>query len=129
MRIINFAHPLTEENLREIEALTGCAVSEVVEVASQVDLQSPLEPQISPWLDGLGLSPKEWQTEPLLFNLPSLSCSAAVVLAMVHGRTGHFPPVLRLAPETGNVVTRFKVVEILNLQAIRERARGKRWND
>jgi len=126
VKIINFAHPLTEENLREIEALAGCTVSEVIEVPSQVDLASPLEPQLSSRLDGLGLSPGEWQTSPLLLNLPSLSYSAAVVLALVHGRAGHFPPVLRLAPETGNVVTRFKVAEILNLQAIRERARGKR---
>ena len=126
MKIINFAHPLTEENLREIEALAGHAVSEVIEVPSQIDLASPLEPQIASRLDELGLSPREWQTCPLLLNLPSLSCSAAVVLALVHGRAGHFPPVLRLAPEAGNVVTRFKVVEILNLQAIRERARGER---
>jgi len=126
VKIINFAHPLTEENLQEIKALAGCAVSEVFEVPSQVDLASPLEPQISSRLDGLSLSHREWQTSPLLLNLPSLSSSAAVVLALVHGRAGYFPPVLRLAPETGSVVTRFKVVEILNLQAIRERARGKR---
>lgn len=126
MRIINFSHPLTEQNLREIETLAGCAVSEVIEVPSQIDLQSPLEPQIASWLEDLGLSSREWQTEPLLINLPSLNYSAAVVLALVHGRMGHFPPVLRLVPETGSVVTRFKVMEILNLQAIRERARGKR---
>ncbi|NPV74235.1 MAG: hypothetical protein HPY89_10775 [Pelotomaculum sp.] len=127
MRIINFAHPLTEDNLQEIEALAGCAVLEVIDVPSQVDLASPLEPQLSSRLDELDFSPREWQTVPLLLNLPSLSCSAAVVLALVHGRAGYFPPVLRLAPETGSVVTRFKVVEILNLQAIRERARGKRY--
>ena len=126
MRIINFAHPLTKENLREIEALAGYAVLEVIDAPSQVDLERSLEPQLSSLLDGLGLSPKEWQTSPLLLNLPSLSCSAAVVLALMHGRTGHFPPVLRLAPATGSVVTRFKVAEILNLQAIRERARGER---
>jgi len=126
VRIINFAHPLTEDNLREIEVLAGCKVSEVIDVTSQVDLQSPLEPQISSRLDELGLSPREWQTGPSLLNLPSLSCSAAVVLALVHGRAGHFPSVLRLAPENENVVIRFKVVEILNLQAIRERSRGKR---
>jgi len=126
VRIINFAHPLTKENLREIEALAGYAVLEVIDAPSQVDLERSLEPQLSSLLDGLGLSPKEWQTSPLLLNLPSLSCSAAVVLALMHGRTGHFPPVLRLAPATGSVVTRFKVAEILNLQAIRERARGER---
>jgi hypothetical protein len=126
VRIINFAHPLTEDNLREIETLAGCTVSEVIEVPSQVELQSFLEPQIASRLDELGLSPREWQTGPLLINLPSLNCCAAVVLAMLHGRMGHFPAVLRLAAETRNVETCFKVVEILNLQAIREQARRKR---
>ncbi|WP_027357203.1 CRISPR-associated protein Csx15 [Desulfofundulus thermocisternus] len=126
MRIINFSHPLTEQNLREIENLTGCPVSEVIEVPSQVDLQSPLEPQIASRLDELGLSSRDWQTEPLLLNLPSLNCSAAVVLVIVHGRMGYFPPVLRLRPDNDGLVPRFTVAEILNLQAIRERARGKR---
>lgn len=55
--------------MREIENLTGCPVSEVIEVPSQVDLQSPLEPQLASRLDDLGLSSREWQTEPLLINL------------------------------------------------------------
>ncbi|HHW44409.1 MAG TPA: hypothetical protein GXX25_11505, partial [Desulfotomaculum sp.] len=77
-------------------------------------------------LENLGLTSQEWQTEPLLINLPSLSCSAAVVLALLHGRMGYFPPILRLRPDTDSLVPRFVVAEILNLQAIRERARGKR---
>ncbi len=107
----------------EIEKLAGAAVSEVIEVPSHIDRQSPLEPQIACRLDNLGLGFREWQTEPIIINLPSLNYSAAVVLAMLHGRIGHFPPVLRLVPETKGIATRFKVVEILNLQFIRERAR------
>ncbi len=126
MRIVNFAHPLTEEHLREIEALAGLRVSEVTDVPSQIDPQEPLEPQVEAMLDGLNLTSRQWQTLPLLVNLPSLSCSAAVLLALLHGRTGYFPSVLRLRPETGGLVSRFTVAEILNLQAVRERAREKR---
>lgn len=126
MRIFNFAHPLTEQNLSEIKALTGCPVTEVTDVPSQIDPQKPLEPQIETLLEGLGLTARQWQTEPLVVNLPSLNYSAAVLLAQLHGRMGHFPPVLRLRPASGNLVPRFEVAEILNLQAIRERARGKR---
>jgi hypothetical protein len=126
MRIINFSHPLTEENLTQIEQLLGTAVSEVVEVPSQIDPERPLEAQIEAWLDGLGLTPRQWQTEPLLFNLPALSCSAAVLIAQLHGRMGYFPAVVRLRGETQGSRPRFVVAEILNLQAIRERARIKR---
>lgn len=126
MRVINFAHPLTPENLGEIEALTGRPVSEVLEVPSQIDPERPLEPQIESMLDGVGLTARQWQVEPLLINLPSLNYSAAVLLAQLHGRMGYFPAVLRLRPDADGLVPRFVVAEILNLQAVRERARGKR---
>lgn len=128
MCIINFGHPLTESNLEEIKDLTGCGDLEVrvLDVSSQINPGEPLEPQVEDMLERLGLASEEWQTQPLVFNLPSLNYSTAVLLAMLHGRMGYFPPVLRLRPETAGLVPRFVVTEILNLQAIRERARGKR---
>jgi len=39
---------------------------------------------------------------------------------------GYFPPVLRLKPVAGALPPRFKVAEILNLQAIRQDARARR---
>lgn len=126
MRIINFAHPLTADNLAQIKTLIGGETLEVQNIPSQLDLDSPLEPQIESWLEGLGITPDEWQTRTMLFNLPALNFGAAVLLAMLHGRLGYFPPVLRLRPDNESLAPRFKVAEILNLQAIRERARGKR---
>lgn len=126
VKMLNFAHPLTESNLQEIETLACCEVSEVIQVPSQIDPARHLEPQIACRLEDLGLTAQEWQSQLLLVNLPSLTCSAAVVLALLHGRMGYFPPVLRLRPETGNLVTRFVVAEIINLRAIRERGRGMR---
>jgi len=126
MLILNFAHPLTEENITEIEALTGIGVEEVREVPSLIDPGKPLAPQVEAMLDGLGFTQREWQTKPLLINPPSLAVSAATLLALLHGLIGHFPPVLRLRPDADGFVTRFTVAEIINLQAIREKARGKR---
>jgi len=127
MRVVNFSHPLTTANLAEIETLTGMPVREVIDVPSQIDPRLPLEPQVEAMLDGMGFTPSQWQTEPLLFNLPSLSNSAAVLLAELHGRMGCFPTVIRLRPEPQIMVPRFVVAEILNLQAVRERARSKRF--
>ncbi|MEW6574627.1 MAG: CRISPR-associated protein Csx15 [Bacillota bacterium] len=126
MRVLNFTHPLTDENLEEIKALAGCAIAEVIEVPSQIDLKEPLDRQIEELVEGVGLTARQWQTEPVVVNLPSLNYSAAVLLAQLHGRMGHFPPVLRLRPVHGGLIPRFEVAEILNLQAARERARGKR---
>lgn len=126
MLIINFAHPLTEENIAEIEALTKISVHNMRDVPSLINPDRPLTPQIEAMLDSLGLTAQEWQTKPLLINPPSLSVSTAALLALLHGRIGHFPPVLRLRPDADGPVTRFAVAEIINLQALRDQARGKR---
>jgi len=129
--VLNFAHPLTEDHLSAVAKLTGREVERVIEVDSQIDTQRPLAPQVRAMVDGLGISPEEWQTLPLLVNPPSLNYSAAVLLAELHGRMGYFPACLRLRPvvnENGERVIppRFEVAEILNLQALRDEARKLR---
>src|SRR5438034_9767456 len=83
----------------------------------------PFVEQTRELIDGVGLSAEEWQTTPLLLNLPSLAPIAAAVLAEVHGRCGYFPPVLRLRPVAGGVPPRFEVAEVIDLRAVREEAR------
>lgn len=126
MKIINFAHPLTNEQLQEIKALTKTEITAILDINSQISAEKPLAPQIEKMLDSTGLSSQEWQTSTLLINLPSLNYSAATLLAQLHGRMGYFPPVLRLQPLTEKIPLRYAVTEILNLQAIREHARKKR---
>lgn len=126
MLLLNFAHPLTQEQIAQIEALTGRQVGRVIEVSSQIDPQRPLAPQVSAMADAAGLDPAQWQTESLLVNLPSLNFSAACLLAELHGRTGYFPPALRLRPVKDAVPPRFEVAEVMNLQAVRDGARGRR---
>jgi hypothetical protein len=125
MTLLNFSHPLTPAHLAAIEQLTGDR-PEVREVACQFDPQQPFGPQVVNLADAAGLSPTEWQTTPLLLNLPTLHVIAGLLLAEVHGRCGYFPAVLRLRPVEGSVPPRFEVAEILDLQGQRERARGRR---
>lgn len=125
MLVLNFAHPLTEEQLKRIEELTGRAVERVIAVNSQIDPESPLMPQIAELVDRVGLSAEEWQTLPILVNPPALSYSAAALIAELHGRMGYFPPIVRLKP-LSSVPPRFEVAEILDLQAARDEARRKR---
>ena len=64
------------------------------------DTQRPFEEQVKELIQGLGLTAAEFQP-PLLVNLPSLASIAALVLAELHGRLGHFPAILRLRPVEG----------------------------
>ncbi len=126
MVLLNFSHPITAEQLQQLEELAGRKVDRVVEIDAQIDPQQPIVPQVVGMVDRAGLTTEEWQTLPILINPPSLNFSAATLLAELHGRCGYFLPVVRLRPVANSVPPRFEVAEILNLQAIRERARGRR---
>ena len=126
MILLNFAHPLTPEHLEQIESLTGQKVQRVIEIHSQIDPQQPLVPQVVALADKAGLSPEEWQTLPLLVNPPALNFIAVVLLAELHGRCGYFPAHLRLRPVQGSIPPRFEVAEVLDLRAVRDKARKSR---
>lgn len=126
MVLLNFSHPLTAEQLQQLEELTGRKVDRVVEIDAQIDPQQPIVPQITAMADRAGLTPQEWQTLPIVINPPSLNFSAVTLLAELHGRCGYFPPVVRLRPVPEAVPPRFEVAEIVNLQAVREEARKGR---
>lgn len=126
MIIINYSHPLTPEQLQQLEELLGSKVERVIEIDAHIDLQQPIAPQVAALADQTGLTSKEWQTLPILIVPPSLNFSAVTLLAGLHGRMGYFPPVLRLRPVAGSLPPRFEVAEIINLQEVRDKAREKR---
>ncbi len=126
MNLLNLSHPLTPRQLEQIQALTGQPVSATVEARVQFDLNEPFVPQVVRLLDELNITPQRWQGEPWLVVLPSLNYIAAVVLAELHGRLGHFPAVVRLRPAPNTLVTEFEVAEIINLEQVRQAARTRR---
>jgi len=126
MVIINFSHPLTEEQLAQIEALAGQKVERVMEIPTQLDPAAPFAPQVAELADKVGFSPREWQTLPILINPPSLNFIAVALLAELHGRMGYFPTIIRLRPVANATPPRFEVAELINLQAVRDRAREQR---
>jgi hypothetical protein len=125
MLILNFTHPLTDEQRAQIEALAHTSIEEVRTIPVQIDQSEPLEPQITAIVDATNLSSEEWQTRPLLINPPGYAPAAFLLLAELHGRIGHFPSLIRLRPKPGPV-TSYEVAELLNLQSIREAARKRR---
>ena len=129
MILLNFTHPLTPDHLAQIETLTGQEVAEVRGEMAEFDHESPFAEQVRALADRVGLSPDEWQTTPLLVNPPGYAPATAVLLAELHGRTGHFPAVLRLHPVDGSVPTRYEVAEIVNLQQVRDDARTGRQGE
>ncbi|TCO63528.1 CRISPR-associated protein Csx15 [Caldanaerobacter subterraneus] len=126
MFLINFSHPLTEDQIQKLEEKLGQKIERVMEIDAYIDQQKPLIPQIAELVDRVGFTSHEWQTVPFILNPPSLSISAVTLLAEVHGRCGYFPPVLRLRPIEGSLPLQFEVAEIISLHQVREEARRKR---
>ena len=123
MILLNFSHPITAPQRAQIEALTDNAVAREVAVMPQFDEQQPFPPQVEALLAQIDLTAERWQGEPILVVLPSLNFIAAALLAELHGRMGYFPPAVRTRPVEGSLPRRFEIAEIIDLQAIRDRAR------
>lgn len=91
-----------------------------------VDLQRSLQSQVEAIAARIHLSPQDWETRPVLVNLPSLNHIAAVLLAHLHGRMGYFPAIIRLRPVADRTPPEFEVGELIDLQATRDEARRSR---
>jgi hypothetical protein len=127
MILLNFSHPITAEQIAQAEGLTGQAVERVIDLPTHFDNEESFLPQFAALMAGLLLNAEELQTLPIVVNLPALNFIAGLVLAELHGRMGYFPPILRTRPVPGALPPRYEVVEILNLNQVREAARGKRY--
>ncbi len=126
MILINLGHPLSQEHLADIEALLRQSLDRLIECHVHLDPEQPFAEQIVALVDGIGLSPQEWQSEPIVINPPTLNVVALGLMAELHGRMGYFAPALRLRSVAGAVPPRFVVAEVLDLQGLRERARQRR---
>jgi hypothetical protein len=126
MILINFSHPLTPDQLAQVEALTDQAIERVVDVPAQFDEGQSFAKQVAALVDACDLTATEWQQAPILIVPPALSFIAALTLAELHGRMGYFPPVVRTRPVAGSTPRRYEVAEVMDLQNQRDTARQRR---
>ena len=126
MLILNFSHPMTENQKKEAEALAGQTIEKVYDIHVQFDNDISYAEQAEALMRSLPVDGTTLQTKPILILLPSSNFIAASVLASLHGMMGYFPAVLRISPEAGSLPPVYHAAEILNLQAIRDNSRKYR---
>lgn len=127
MILLNFAHPITPEQLAQVEDLAALAVERVIDVPVQIDTAAPLGPQAEALVDACGITADVWQTADLLVNPPGLASAALALVAEIHGRRGSFPALMRTRPIGVGALIRYEIAELVNLQALRDDARQRRW--
>ena len=126
MILLNFAHPITAAQQARIEELMQQPVERTIVCPTHFAQARSLPAQVVELVDAIDLTMIEWQTQPLLVNPPGLAAAATCLLAELHGRTGYFVPVVQIQRAEGTLPPRFDVIDVLDLQAVRERARGER---
>lgn len=126
MLLINFSHPLIDEQMLQIKTFINGEIDRVITIPIQLDQSQSFQKQIRSLVDAVDLSPEEWQTLPILINPPSYNFAAATLLAELHGRMGYFPSILRIRLIPDTTPPRYEVAEIINLQDVRNEARQKR---
>jgi len=123
--LLNYTHPLTDAQRTQVAALAGDQL-EIRDIGVQIDRARPLAEAAVELAEAAGLAPADWQTRSLLVNPPGLAPLALALIAELHGRSGHFPAILNIRPLAGATPPRYEVAETVNLQALRDAARGRR---
>ena len=125
MLIVNFSHPLTPEQVDELSVQLGAPLDQIITVPTQLDHEQAFVPQVRALLAAIGLPPDQWQQ--VVIVPPAFSPITAVLLAVLHGWLGYFPPIVRLRPVPGSIPPRFAVAEVISLHDLRDAARHARW--
>ncbi len=128
MIVLNFSHPLSEEQVEQVERLISQKIEEVRQIPVHFDNELPFDTQVEKLIEECNLTVDEWQTKPIIIVPPAFNFIAVSLLAALHGIMGYFPPVIRLKPVQNAVPPKFEVAEIINLQNIREKFRSMRAN-
>ncbi|MCB0128318.1 MAG: hypothetical protein KDE58_38895, partial [Caldilineaceae bacterium] len=88
VHLLNFAHPLSAEQQRQIETRLGrrLAPTHIRQFDPEFDDSKPYEPQCAALATAVGFTAEEWKALPILVNPPSFVPGALCLLAELHGR-------------------------------------------
>ncbi|MEZ4710094.1 MAG: CRISPR-associated protein Csx15 [Caldilineaceae bacterium] len=125
LHLLNFTRPITDAQRAVIEEQLEQPIAVMYEIEVEFDDNRAYGSQCVAVLDQVPLTGKQWQTTPLVVNLPGITPGAACLLSELHGRIGNFPPVVRLCRRPGRSTANYFVAEVIDLQAQRDKARQR----
>ena len=66
--LLNFAHPLTAEDITAINNLAKQPILDIKNIDAQIDPQGNVTVQVEEILNRAGLSSEQWQQTPIIIN-------------------------------------------------------------
>jgi hypothetical protein len=127
MIILNFSHPIIPSQIEKIQVLSEETIDQVIDIPVQFENGDNFLEQFQQLIQQVPLNADQWQTTPILINLPALNFIAGLMVAELHGRMGYFPPILRTRLIRDSLPPRYEIAEIINLQKVRDHARRSRY--
>lgn len=127
MIFISFSDHIREDTHKTaIEAFVGRTIEEFIHTERSFDTEKSFVPQVSEWLNSIDFEGLAVRKKPIVVFLPSLNYIAAILLAQMHGRIGSFPSILRVKSVDRSGVRVYEIAEVINLNEVRDQARGLR---
>ena len=111
VRLLNFSHPFSLEQVEQLESIVGRDV-EVVDIDVQLDPALPLTPQVVDLVARVASQPEDF------IELPGLASAAVLVVTAFTGLHGHLPIIVRRG-RTESVPVTFEVRELIDLDTVR----------
>lgn len=124
--VLNFNRALTPTQVTQLEQQLGEAIHTIIALDQRFDDKRPYAPQCIALLNRLGWTPEQWETTPLLILPPGFAAATLTLISIIHGRRGYFPAMARFRPEETGTRTDYVLAEIINLQALRNGAHGRK---
>ena len=122
MIVVNFSHPLTDDQRATIEEKANTTIDRVIDVSTYVDFDTSVVGQVSELISSIELSITDWQSKPIFIVPPAFTSAAVVLIAHLQGLMGHFPGIVRVQRRPETVVSTFDVVEVISLDVVRDSA-------
>jgi hypothetical protein len=116
LTVLNFAHPLTADQIDAIKREMRADEVNVIHVPAQFDLDAPLQPQVRDLVEQ-AMNQMTEKPETLIINYPSLNYAAVLVDQELVFYDEILPAqvsMLRLRPVKGATPPRFEVAEIIH---------------
>ena len=124
--VINLSsHTLNYLQKEEIGRDLNCIIQRVIEQSVHFDHDRPFAIQAREVMDEIGRK-CDFASLPVVLCLPGFAEAAATVLAEFHGRTGHFPTIIRRRPITSEGARHYEFAETIDLAELRDKSRQRR---
>lgn len=112
MIVLNFSHPLTDDQKNKIEYFTNQRIDRLIEIMAKFDFAKPFTPQVHELFNQTRLTKIDLQYNVIAVNLPALSIGAGLMTELLI-RKGCNINFIRLSPVAGSLPPIFEVAEVV----------------